>query len=97
MSGHPLSDFHFFFFFEPILFWNTSPRLSPVVTTNCYICEKNGKLRLPQISPSPRHQGKVKHGVASVLVVPVEVLYTFSGHTKERSKCKEGGRTWSPK
>jgi hypothetical protein len=30
----------FFFFFEPILFWNTSPRLSPVVTTSRYICEK---------------------------------------------------------
>jgi CBS domain containing-hemolysin-like protein len=29
----------FFFFFEPILFWNTSPRLSPVVTTSRYIYE----------------------------------------------------------
>jgi hypothetical protein len=31
--------FFFFFFFGPILFWNTSQRLSPVVTTSRYICE----------------------------------------------------------
>jgi hypothetical protein len=48
----------FFFFLKPILFWNTSPRLSPVVATSHYICETYGKQRLPHISPSP-HQESV--------------------------------------
>jgi hypothetical protein len=53
-EGMGLKVFFFFFFLEPILFWNTSPRLSPVVTMSRYICETFGKLRLPQIRQSPR-------------------------------------------
>jgi hypothetical protein len=34
------SNVLFFFFFEPILFWNTGPWLSPVVTMSHYICKK---------------------------------------------------------
>jgi ankyrin repeat protein len=41
----------FFFFFEPILFWNTSPRLSPVVTMSRYIYEKLVNERWPPHSP----------------------------------------------
>jgi hypothetical protein len=47
----------FFFFFEPILFWNTSQRLSPVVTTSRYMCETYGIQRLPRISPDPLQSG----------------------------------------
>jgi hypothetical protein len=47
-----------FFFFEPILFWYTSPRLSPVVTTSRYICETLVNNRWPLHSQETTHEGK---------------------------------------
>jgi hypothetical protein len=64
---------------------------------NHYICKMYDKQRLPQISPSPHHQGyKSTGGEASVSVMPGIVLHTLGAPRKGNVKF-EGGRTWSPK